>query len=136
MRTALVTFCIGTLLFACSASAEEATGRVRGVYYEAARGVLVDAKMLRRPSAIRWVDVELTGDHPPERKRQLVQLPSEMNAAVGDVVAVQLGEPKSTQLAQILPAVAVNRAIKVDPQAPQFAGSASTGASTVKSDAK
>jgi hypothetical protein len=31
-------------------------------------------------------------------------------------VAVRLGEPKSSRLAQILPAVAVNRAVPLDPR--------------------
>jgi hypothetical protein len=123
-------------LYLPTAAAEEATGTVRGVYYEAARGVLVDARLARRPSAIRWVDVELDGDQPAERKRQLVQVPAGMDATVGDIVALNLGEPKSTQLAAVLPAAAVNRVFAVNPQAPQFAGErpagASTGASKVK----
>ena len=132
MRTALTLFCIACLLYLSPAGAEEATGRVRGIYYEASRGVLVDARMLRRPSAVRWADVELDGTHAPERKRQLVQMPAEMNAAIGDLVSVRLGEPKSTQLAGILPAIAMNRATTVNPDGPQFAGGASTGASKVK----
>jgi hypothetical protein len=82
-------------------------GRVRGLYYEAGRGVLVEAKMLHRPSAIRWADVEVSS------RRILVQLPADMDAALGDVVAIRLGDLKSTQLAQVLPTVAVNRAIEI-----------------------
>jgi hypothetical protein len=132
MRTAAVVLLSATLLYAASSAAQEATGRVRGIYYEASRGVLVDAQMLRRPGATRWLDVELDGDQAPEKKRQLVLLPRDMNAAIGDVVALRLGEPKSTQLAEVLPAVAVNRARAIQPHAPQFAGNASTGASSVK----
>jgi phosphoribosylformylglycinamidine (FGAM) synthase-like enzyme len=104
------------------ANAEEAIGRVRTVYYEAARGVLVDAKMTRRASVIRWVDVEVNG------RMVLVQMPASLNAAVGDVVAVRLAEPKSNQLAQILPQVAVSRVLEVNP--PQFAGRQEPNAST------
>jgi hypothetical protein len=132
MKTALAIFCFASLLYVPCAGAEEATGRVRGVYYEAARGVLVEAKMQRPLSAARWVDVELDGDLPPERKRQLVQMPADLHVQAGDRVALRLGEPKSTQLAEILPFVAMNRALAVNPQPPQFAGSASAGASTVK----
>ena len=132
MRTVLFAFCFGSFLLPSTALAEEAAGKVRGIYYEATRGVLVDASMLRRPSATRWVDVELIGEHAPERKRQLVQMPKDMSVGVGDTVALRLGEPKSTQLAEILPGVAVNRAYAVNPQDPRIAGTASTGASTPK----
>jgi hypothetical protein len=98
------------LLFLCAAvtraGAEETVGRVRAVYYEAAPGVLVEARMLHRSSAIRWADVEVSS------RRMLVQLPVDMNAGPGDLVAVRLADPKSSQLAQILPAVAVNRAVE------------------------
>jgi hypothetical protein len=122
MRTALAFFGFGLFLFLSPANAEEAIGRVRTVYYEAARGVLVDAKMTRRASVIRWVDVEVNG------RMVLVQMPAALNAAVGDVVAVRLAEPKSNQLAQILPQVAVSRALEVNP--PQFAGRQEPNAST------
>src|SRR5258705_2600052 len=104
MRTVLAFFCFGLFLFLSPANAEEAIGRVRTVYYEAARGVLVDAKMARRASAIRWADVEVQG------RMVLVQMPSGLEAGVGDLVAVRLAEPKSNQLAQILPQVAVSPA--------------------------
>jgi hypothetical protein len=42
----------------------------------------------------------------------LVQLPADMYAGPGDLVAVRLGDPKSSQLAHILPAVAVNRVVE------------------------
>ena len=132
MKATAVLLCIAAALAPANSSAEEAAGRVRGIYYEAARGVLVDAKMLRRQGAPRWADVELDGDHAPERRRQLVQIPEGMQAAVGDTVALRLGEPKSTQLAGTLPILLENRALAVRPQSPQFAGGPSTGASAVK----
>jgi hypothetical protein len=122
MRTALVFFCFGLFLFLSPANAQEATGRVRAIYYEAARGVLVDARMSHRPSAIRWADVELQG------RSVLVQMPSGLSAGVGDLVAVRLAAPKSNQLAQILPQVAVSRALEINP--PQFAGQQEPNAST------
>ena len=123
MRTALAFFGFGLFLFLSPANAEDATGRVRAIYYEAARGVLVEAKLSHRTAAIRWADVELQG------RNVLVQMPSGLNAGVGDVVAVRLAEPSSSQLAHVLPQVAVSRALEINP--PQFAGrqvpSASTG---------
>jgi len=104
MRFLLAFLCLYSV--ATPAGAEEVMGRVRALYYEAGRGVLVEAKMLHRPSAIRWADVELSS------RRLLVQLPADMNAGPGDLVAVRIGDPKSSQLAQILPTVAVNRAVE------------------------
>jgi len=92
-------------LFVPLAQAEEASGFVRAVYYETARGVLVDGSMLRPAGATRWVDVELD-----DKRRVLVQVPSHLRAGVGDVVAVQLGEPKSVALASV---TRVNRVIAV-----------------------
>jgi hypothetical protein len=94
--------------FVLSAHAEDATGFVRAVYFEAGRGVLVDASMLRRPGAVRWVDVELT-----DKRRMLVQVPAQLVAEVGDIVGVRLGEPKATALASVQ---TVNRVTEVRPQ--------------------
>ena len=116
MRTALALL---VFAFASCVQAEEATGRVLALYYEAARGVLVEARLAHKPTAIRWVDVELSG------RTVLVQVPAGMNAAVGDIVAVRLAEPKSSQLAQILPGVRVARAVGIN------AGSEPAGASSV-----
>lgn len=111
MRPALVLCCLA-FLFANAASAEETTtGRVRSIYYEAGRGVLVDASMLRRPLAARWADVELVGSG----SRVLVQLAVGMDAAVGDLVSVSLGEANTSQLAQVLPSLTVSRAQKLEP---------------------
>ena len=87
------------------ARAEETVGRVRAVYYEAARGVLVEAGMGHPTSAIRWADVETSS------RRLLVQIPAGMQAAPGELVAVRLADPKTSALAQALPAMAVNRAL-------------------------
>ena len=122
MRTALGLFCFGLFLFLSPANAQEATGRVRAIYYEAAHGVLVDARVTRRPSKIRWADIELSG------RMVLVQMPADFNPVIGDLVAVRLAEPKSSQLAQILPQVAVSRALEINP--PQFAGPQDPNAST------
>jgi uncharacterized protein with ACT and thioredoxin-like domain len=100
--------CLFVLLAAPAVHAEDASGFVRAVYFETARGVLVDAGMLHRPGATRWVDVELT-----DKRRVLVEVPAKMQAGVGDLVDVQLGEPKSTALASVL---TVNRVTEVRPQ--------------------
>jgi len=113
MRIALSFAFFALLVGAFPLHAEETYGRVRAIYYEGARGVLLDAKMLRRPGALRWVDVELDG-----RRRALVQLPSAMDASVGDVVAVQLETPK--QVAQSEP-LRVSRVTEVRARASQLA---------------
>ena len=100
--------CLLALIAVPAAHAEDTTGFVRAVYYEASRGVLVDSSMLRRPSAVRWADVELT-----DKRRVLVQVPAQLNASVGDMVGVQLGEPKSTAMASLL---TVSRVTEVRPQ--------------------
>lgn len=82
--------CLALTVFLTPANAEELIARVRAIYYEAASGVLVEPKMARRASAARWVDVELA-----DGSRALVQLPSDLRAGVGDVVAVRLAAPKS-----------------------------------------
>ena len=96
------------LLAAPLARAEETTGFVRAAYYETARGVLVDGSMLRPAGATRWVDVELE-----DKRRVLVQVPSHLRAGVGDMVGVQLGEPKSVALANV---TTVNRVTAVRQQ--------------------
>src|SRR5262249_53909646 len=94
------------------AHAEDASGRVKAVYYETARGVMVDGSMLRPAGATSWVDVELD-----DQRRVLVQVPRHLRARVGDVVAVQLGEPKSVALASL---TTINRVTEIRSQS-QFA---------------
>jgi hypothetical protein len=95
MRPLLACAFLSLTLWAAPASAhDDATGRVRGIYYEAARGVLIDASMLRKASAARWADVELDAG-----QRVLVQLPRGIDAGVGDLVSLHLGDGKWTQLA-------------------------------------
>ena len=100
-------------MFLSPASAEELIARVRAVYYEAAGGVLVEPKMARRASAARWVDVELA-----DGNRALVQLPSDLRAGVGDVVAVRLAAPKSLVAAE---PIRVGRVIEVKGRETQLA---------------
>ena len=92
---------------AFAARAEETVARVRAVYFEAARGVLVDPGMPHPPNAIRWADVETASS-----KRLLVRIPDGIPAAPGDVVAIRLAEPKASSLSEILPSIAENRAIE------------------------
>jgi len=106
MRT--LAACLLALLALPAAHAEDASGLVRAVYFESARGVLVDASMLHKPGAVRWVDVELA-----DQRRILVQVPPQLEAAVGDYVGVQLGDPKSAALASVL---TVNRVTEVRSQ--------------------
>jgi hypothetical protein len=96
MRTAASLFFIAALLYMSSAGAQEATGRVRAIYYEAKSGILVDGKMLRTPSARRWADVQLESG-----RMVLVRAPSDMAVSIGDVVAMELETPRPTGLAAI-----------------------------------
>jgi hypothetical protein len=94
MRPLLACALLSLAAWVAPCVAEEATGRVRGMYYEAARGVVVDVGMLRKASAARWADVELE-----DGQRVLVQLPRGIDAEVGDRVSLHLGDGKWTQLA-------------------------------------
>ena len=94
MRPLLACALLSLAAWTAPCLAEEATGRVRGMYFEAARGVVVDESMLRKTSAARWADVELDGG-----RRVLVQLPRGIDAGVGDLVSLHLGDAKWTQLA-------------------------------------
>ena len=100
------------LVAARPVSAEEAFGRVDGVYYQAAPGVLVAARLQRGPSGARWADVDL-GDG----RRVLARVPDDQQVAPGQRIAVRLGDAKSSQLAQLLPTTAVSRAVGPDPNA-------------------
>lgn len=93
-----------------TAHAQDETGRVRGLYVEAARGVLVDPRMSRGASARRWVDVELTSGS--ERRRALVMVPADMKVAVGDLVGVRLA-PEQRQFASLEP-LPVSRVTRVE----------------------
>jgi hypothetical protein len=107
MRTlaALVLFLLGTIAFA-----GDTGGIVRGVYYQASPGVMVDAGMLRRPGAARWLDVELA-----DGRRVMAQLPARLEAKVGNEVTVQLGDPKTISIASVLNADRVV-AVRAEPQ--------------------
>ena len=106
---------LALFLVAATAFAGDTSGVVRGVFYEAGRGVMVDASMLRRPGAVRWVDVELA-----DGKRVMAQLPARIEAKVGDEVAVLLGDPKSVSIASVLTTDRVI-AVRTDPNS-QSAG--------------
>jgi hypothetical protein len=109
MKTVLWYSAILLLLGAPSAQAQEASGRVREVYFEAARGVLVDRSMLRRPDAPRWAEVELDVETPAKRRRVMAQLPGDLQAGAGSRVTVQLAETRITGLAGELPVLAKGR---------------------------
>ncbi len=115
MRTALL---LAFLLAPTPAWPADVLGKVQALYYESARGVFLDARMLRNTAATRWADVDIEG------RVMLVQLPAGMSALPGDMVSVRLGEPKSGQLARVLPTTVISRALEVNPQPSQVAGSA------------
>lgn len=111
MRHLLIGALLGLLGLAFPAGAEEAFGRVDALYYQAAPGVLLAARLAGRPEGALWADVDLGG------RKVLVRVPDEMKLAAGDRVAVRLGAPKSSQLAAILPTTTVSRALAPDPNA-------------------
>lgn len=113
------------------AAGQQVSGRVQGVYFQAAPGVLVDSSMLHAPSARRWADVEVQQSGPRPAGRDLVEVPAGTTLGPGDTIAYRPGEPKSTELAETLPLIASGRELSVSPAGPQFAESASTGASKV-----
>jgi hypothetical protein len=110
MRCLLACASLSLAAWAAPTSAEETTGRVRGIYYEAARGVVLDAGMLRKASAARWADIELDAG-----QRVLVQLPRGIDAGVGDLVALHLGDGKRTALAADVAVLRESRITQVLP---------------------
>ena len=104
MKTAsLLALLIGGLT-ALGASADENLGRVRGVYVQAAPGVLVERSMARQGGQ-QWADVELVNPPADERPRVLVQVPRDLPANKGDMVAVQLAGPRT----ETVPLLTVSR---------------------------
>lgn len=109
MKAALL-LALLALAAAFPAGAQEMPGRVDGVYYEAAPGVLVAARG-HEGRARRWVDVDVGG------RKVLARVPDDMRVARGDRIAVRVGAPKSSQLAYVLPTTTVSRAFEPDPSA-------------------
>jgi hypothetical protein len=110
--------CIGS----SSVLAEEAVGRVRALYFEAARNVLLEHRVQRAPASARlWADVELTAVLDTEKRRVLVQIPPELRAVPGDVVAVNIEEAQvSRTAASQVPMLPISRVTEVRSRA--FAG--------------
>jgi hypothetical protein len=90
--------------------AEQATGTVEAVYYEAAPGILQQWRP-RIASRRLWVDVDMDG------RKVLARVPEGMPVSPGRRIAVFLGEPKSMPLAQALPTTTVSRVTAPDPNA-------------------
>jgi hypothetical protein len=93
MRTVFLLAGLQLLGVSFPAQAEEATGRVRGLYYEAPHGGLLE-RPVPGGGAVRWADVELERD----ARRVLVHAPAKLNATIGDRVAVQLVDPGLARL--------------------------------------
>ena len=94
MKTARVPALLVAAFFTLGAGAEGNVGRVRGIYVQAAPGVLVERSMARAGGQ-QWADVELLAPAAGERTRVLVQVPHDLPANTGDVVAVQLAGPRN-----------------------------------------
>jgi len=99
------------LLYASPGDGARATGRVVALYYEASP-VCWSTGDAARPGAARWLDVEIDGDT-PERKRQLSCCRQACTRRPETGFALAWAKPKSTQLAGVLPAIALNRALVV-----------------------
>jgi hypothetical protein len=80
------------LLGIASAHAGEALlGKVRGVYVEVQRGVIVEESAKQAPEgARRWADVDFGAHGAQPRRHVMVQLAPEMKAEQGDLVEVKL----------------------------------------------
>ncbi|HEX2567330.1 MAG TPA: hypothetical protein VHL85_10760 [Burkholderiales bacterium] len=94
MQIARVLVLVTCGLAAPGASAEDNLGRVRGLYVQAAPGVLVERSMTHKGGQ-QWADVELVAPAAGERARVLVQVPRDLPARAGDLVAVQLAGPRN-----------------------------------------
>ncbi len=93
---------------ALDAGAQETLGRVRGVYVQAAPGVLVE-RSLTRAGGPQWADVELASVPQGERPRVLAQLPRQLAARPGDLVALQLAGPRT----EAVPLQSVSRVTEI-----------------------
>jgi hypothetical protein len=107
MKTASLLALVMGGLTAFGASAEN-LGRVRGLYVQAAPGVLVERSMARH-SGQQWADVELVNPAAGERTRVLVQVPRNLPANQGDMVAVQLAGPRT----ETVPLLSVSRITEI-----------------------
>ncbi len=110
MKAAFLCALVGALA-AFPANAEEAAGRVDAVYYEAAPGILIAARVQGKAGGARWADVDVGG------RKVLARVPDDMKVSPGDRIAVRLAAPKSSQLAYVLPTTTVSRALGPDPNA-------------------
>ena len=108
MKTAYMLVLITTGFAAFGASAEDNVGRVRGVYVQAAPGVLIERSMARNRGQ-QWADVELMAPAPGERTRVLVQVPRDLPAKTGDIVAVQLAGPRN----EAAPLISISRVTEI-----------------------
>ena len=132
MQEIILGLALALLLGIASArAAEDASpvGKVRGIYVEAGRGILIEQSVARKPGgAVRWADVDLGAGASPERRRVLVKLPAELGTELGDLVQVSLAQPQaSLGGAARIPMPEVSRATRVaakwfTPQAEAFDG--------------
>lgn len=107
MKTVCMLALLAAGLTAPGANAEN-VGRIRGVYVQAAPGVLVERSMARSGGQ-QWADVELIAPMPGERTRVLVQVPRDLSAKTGDVVAVQLAGPRN----EAAPLISISRVTEI-----------------------
>jgi hypothetical protein len=90
----LTALALAALLGISAARAQDApVGKVRGIYVEAGRGVLLEQKLARGVQAKAvWVDVDFGAQSGQAQRRVLAQLPADMKVEQGDLVEVSLAE--------------------------------------------
>lgn len=81
----------------------------------------MEARFANGSTQVDWADVEVEG------RMHLVRVPSELRTRVGDRVSVRLGEPRSTQVARVLPTVVESRALSIEPAGARVADRLGTG---------
>ena len=91
---ALIARSLAGLMFTLSAHAAQNSpiAKVRGIYVEAARHVLIQESLIHsRPGARRWSEVDLGPGVPAEKRRRIVALPRKVQAETGDLVVLESG---------------------------------------------
>jgi hypothetical protein len=113
-REIVFTALAGALLFAISSAhaGETPTGKVRGIYREASRGVLVEQLSGNAQGAALWADVDFGAASSQPRRRAMVRLPAGLEVEKGDLVEVRLALPP-VRTGMLAPMPEVSRATLV-----------------------
>ena len=122
LNKVVLALAVAMLLGISSARAEEGpVGKVRGLYAEAARGVMVEGA---RAGAASWAEVDFGAGSAQPRRRVMVRLPADLAVQTGDLVAVRLARPPMA-IGMLAPMPEMSRATQIaakwfTPQAEAF----------------